>query len=194
MFALSSSPAVQMPCLTSRTQLAACLLCVDVCVCVSAGITQVDEDPSLSQPVQVDLQQMLGLTVTGMQELSLTAARTKAAQPHPRQWKAGQVISGDDSPGSQARGSSWGPVLWQQLQAHSSCTPAASWGVHEAGPRQQAGRPHSTHWQQQQRKQQQGAVPSRAWNIWDHKTGDSGSVVELFPQEIRTWLVTVQHS
>lgn len=146
----------------------------------------------MSQPVQVDLQQLLGVTVIGVQELSLTAASTKAEQPPPRKWKAGPVISGDDFPGSQeARGSSsWGPVLWQQLQGHSSCKPAAaSWGVHAAGPRQ-AGRPHSTLWQQQQ----QGAVTSQAWNIWDHKTGDSGSIVELFPQEIRTWLVTVQHA
>jgi hypothetical protein len=172
-------------------------------MCASAHTTQVDEDPSLSQPVQVDLQQLLGLTVTGVQELTLTAARTKAEQPQPRQWKAGPVISGDDKDGlresrgsgSQGRGSSWGQTLWQQLQAHSSCK-AASWGsVHAAG------QPHSKHWRQQQQQwrqrkqqQQQDAGPGQAWNIWDHRAGDSGSVVELFPQEIRTWLVTVSHS
>jgi hypothetical protein len=43
--------------------------------------------------------------------------------------------------------------------------------------------------QQQQQQQQQGP-----FNIWDHSSGDSGSVVELFPMEIRTWLITLGQS
>jgi hypothetical protein len=163
---------------------------------------QVDEDPQLSLPVLVDLQQLLAVRITDIQELSLTAAQYKAQQKKPRQWKAGTVISADNDAADDSQagaasssGASWGQALWQQLQTQSSCQPAkASPALHdrEGGghvqQQQQHARRLQRHHHQQQQQQQSGP-----YNIWDHKSGDIGSIVELFPQEIRTWMVTVEH-
>lgn len=165
--------------------------------------SQVGEDAELSAPVRVDLQQLLAVPITDIQELSLTAAQYKKQQQRPRQWKAGEPMSGSKdssrgAAGSSSSSSSWGQALFRQMCRHSGCkaveakavqegaNPAGAGGLHGAGQHKQQ---HTVRRLQEQRpaQRQLGEGP---YNIWDH-SGDVGSVIELFPQEIRTWLVTV---
>jgi hypothetical protein len=168
------------------------------------AVLQVDEDPRLSAPVLIDLQQVLAASVTAIRELSLTAGQFRDQQAKPRQWKAGDVISGQapgqagsssSSSGGHSKGLRWG--LWQSMQQQSSCRGAAGADAATVGEKE------NNHYdqQQQQRQQVRKLVQGRQrqqqqqgpFNIWDHSAGDSGSVVELFPMEIRTWLVTLGH-
>jgi hypothetical protein len=174
---------------------------IDASACLSL-LLQVGEDPELSAPVKVDLQQLLAPPINGIQELSLTAAQYKKQQQRPRQWKAGETMSGgkDSSrgaAGSSSSSSSWGQALFQRMRGQSGCKavgatavrleayPAGSGGLHGAGQHRQQ---HTMRRLQEQRPAQQQL--EGPFNMWDH-SGDVGSVVELFPQEIRTWLVTV---
>lgn len=151
----------------------------------------------MSTPVLVDLQQLLAARITDIQELSLTAAQYKAQQKKPRQWKAGAVMSAEEAadPSSASFSTSasitagWGQKVWQQLQAQSRCS-AVGTPRNLAAPSQvqQQSRKLQRRYRQQQ-QQQDGP-----YNIWDHSSGDAGSTVELFPQEIRTWLITMEHA
>jgi hypothetical protein len=178
---------------------------------------QVDEHPELSAPVQVDLQQLLAVKLLGFKELTLTAAQFKSQQKRPRHWNAGpELAAGKPTPSSSSsstsrkvssasnkrvnsssRRRSWGEALWRDMQQSSSCKHPTTAAAAAASPTSAAHRAAAAATQQQQQllqsafasQQQQQHGP---YNIWDHRAGDQGSVVELFPQEIRTWLLTVQ--
>jgi hypothetical protein len=145
---------------------------------------QVDEDQELSQPARVDLSQLLSAEyrITSITELSLTANRRKADMPKPRAWAAeaepigssssSKVGGADGADASSMPYPRWGGVLGVEKCSRSSSSSTS-------GPL-----PHP---QQQQRR-----APSagEAYNIWIHP-GDAGTVVELYPMEIRTWLIEV---
>jgi len=189
--------------------------------CLPADVQQVDEDPQLSAPVLVDLQQLLAVRITDIQELSLTAAQFKGQQARPRSWKAGAALGSKDSQKdlttaagelfSAARGDAvgsrdsssmaaragsskgttsspdWGRAFWIQQRQHSKCrvpSTGVAAGQGDVVPQQQQ---HAARRLRPRRTEgQQGP-----YNIWDHSSGDMGSIIELFPQEIRTWLLTV---
>lgn len=162
--------------------------------------TQVGEDPNWSAPAQIDLQQLLAVPILRVQELSLTAAQHKEQQPKPRAWTAGEVISAQRQQHAQdgwASGGSWGQAFCRELRSQSSCRAPHAGG----SPSQQKATLHGKGSMRGVRRVaqaaataggQQQALQEGPYNIWDHSGGDSGGVVELFPQEIRTWLVTVE--
>jgi hypothetical protein len=148
---------------------------------VCCGCLQVDEDQQLSQPAHVDLSQLLSADscIRGITELSLTANRRRADMPNPRAWPAetepigsSSSSSSKDAAGAELDGTSkpyprWGGLLGAGNDICSGST--------DGQPKLQQGRSNSA---------------GKVYNIWDHPD-DAGTVVELYPMEIRTWLVEV---
>jgi hypothetical protein len=145
---------------------------------------QVDEDQQLSQPAHVDLSQLLSVdySIRSITELSLTANRRKEDMPKPRAWPAEAEAIGSSSSSSEDGG----------LEVDASSKTYPRWGgvlgVGNQCSRSSSGSMDRPHKQQQQRRPQ-GA--GKVYNFWDHP-GDAGTVVELYPMEIRTWLVEVE--
>jgi hypothetical protein len=131
---------------------------------------QAGEDAQLAQPVSIDLQELLP-RITSHQELTLTGAQFKAAQSPPRAWPAGPSILQQQQPGAAGDGAS---VSWSQAWLQQQCSAST----------------HSRHPDAAASSAASSSGPP--FNIWDHRQGDAGSVVELFPQEIRTFLVTLE--
>jgi hypothetical protein len=142
---------------------------------------QVDEDQQLSQPARVDLSQLLSADyrIRSITELSLTANRRMADMPTPRAWPAeAEPIDSSSS-------------KYGDSKADASSKPYPRWGGALAVGNKCSKRSSSStdhlHLRQQQRRSRN---VSKVYNIWEHP-GDAGTVVELYPMEIRTWLIEV---
>jgi hypothetical protein len=155
-------------------------------------LLQVDEDEQLSQPARIDLSQLLSpaYRITAITELSLTANRCKADMPRPRAWKAEQEPIGASKSRSGSDSSKGGGGTNTEMPAASGL----SWGSVKSMCSRGSSRYQSVvEQEQQQQQQQQGGARAagKVYDIWEHP-GDDGPVFELYPMEIRTWLVEVE--
>jgi hypothetical protein len=143
----------------------------------------------------VDLQALLAAPVAAVQELSLTAGQYKHQQRPPHRWPAGGGVAPAPAEGAAVAEAQWAQrwfsrqcgVTGQRPGGGRDVAAPAGGGGADSGAATHTPPPPPPPQQRQQRQQQQGAP----YNIWDHTGCDVGTRVCLYPQEIRTWLVTL---